>query len=227
MKVLLLGATGLIGHHCLEGLLAAPGVAGIIAPTRRSLSIENAKLQNPPVDFDHLDQHPELFDVSAILCCLGTTMKQAGSKDSFRKVDYQYCIDAARLGRARGVKAFLVVSAIGASTSSSFFYSRVKGELERDLKALQYPHLSIYHPSMLLGEREEFRLGERLINLSVPLFNPLLRGPLQAYHAIPGQTVARAMVNEALALGDATAASPEVHVHAYRDIVRLAKHRNT
>ena len=225
MKVLLLGATGLIGHYCLEGLLAAPEVTQVIAPTRRTLPNKDAKLRNVLIDFDRLDEYPELFDVSTIVCCLGTTMKQAGSRENFRKVDYQYCRDAAELGRANRVKAFLLVSAIGASSTSPFYYSRVKGELERHLRSLQYDHLSLYRPSMLLGDRDEFRLGEVLYSKVVPLVDVFMRGPLQDYHAIPGKTVARAMVNETLALGEIVPAGPKVNMYAYEDIVKLAQSR--
>ena len=225
MKVLLLGATGLIGQHCLERLLAAPAVSDVIAPTRRTLPNKNAKLRNVLVDFDRLDEYPELFDVSTILCCLGTTMKQAGSRENFRKVDYQYCIDAAELGRAHRARAFLLVSAIGANASSPVYYSRVKGELEKKLRTLEYDYLSIYRPSMLLGDRKEFRLGEAVYARITPLVDLFMRGPLKQYHAIEAKTVAQAMVNEALQLGDLIPAGPKVQVHDYENIVKLAQSR--
>ena len=225
MKVLLLGATGLIGHHCLEGLLAAPGVTQLIAPTRRTLPNKDAKLVNLLVDFDRLDEYPELYDVDSIVCCLGTTMKQAGSRENFRKVDYQYCRDAAELGRAHRAKAFLLVSAIGASSSSPFFYSRVKGELEQKLRSLEYDLLSIYRPSMLLGDRSEFRFGEVLYSRITPLVDLFMRGPLKPYHAIEAKVVARAMVNEVLQLGDRVPTGPKVQIHDYENIVTLAQSR--
>lgn len=225
MKVLLLGATGLIGHHCLEYLLAAPAVSQVIAPTRRTLPNRDAKLRNLLVDFDRLDEYPELFDVSTILCCLGTTIKQAGSRENFRKVDYQYCVDAAELGRAHRAKAFLLVSAIGASASSPVFYSRTKGELERKLRSLEYDYLSIYRPSMLLGDREQFRLGEAIYARVTPLVDLFMQGPLKPYHAIKAQTVARAMVNEALQQGELIPAGPKVQIHVYENIVKLAQSR--
>lgn len=225
MKVLLLGATGLIGHHCLQLLLSAPGVTQVIAPTRRTLPNKDARLQNVLIDFDRLDEYPELFDVDVILCCLGTTMKQAGSRENFRKVDYQYCRDAAELGRSHRARAFLLVSAIGASASSPVYYSRVKGELEQHLRSLEYDYLSIYRPSMLLGDRSEFRLGEALYARVTPLVDLFMRGPLKPYHAIQASTVARAMVNEALQLGRAVPVGPKVAVHSYENIVKLAQSR--
>lgn len=223
MKVLLLGATGLIGRHCLDYLLAAPEVSRVIAPTRRTLPHRNERLLNKVVDFDCLEAYPALFEVDAILCCLGTTMKQAGSREQFRKVDYQYCADAAELGRTQGVRAFLVVSAIGANARSPLFYSRVKGELEEKLRSLQYDYLSIYRPSMLLGERDEFRLGESLYARVTPLVDLFMRGPLKPYHAIEGGTVARAMVNELVQLGQPIPAGPQTRIHHYENIVKLAQ----
>lgn len=229
MNVLLLGATGLIGRHVLEGLLAASQVTQVIAPTRRTLSVPEVrtgnKLRNVLIDFDRLDEYPELFDVTTIICCLGTTIKQAGSKQNFRKVDYQYCRDAAELGRAQRARAFLLVSAIGSSISSPFFYSRVKGELEQHLLDLEYNQLSIYRPSMLLGERDEFRLGEKIYSKLTPLVDPFMRGPLRHYHAIQGKTVAQAMVNECLQLGEVIPAGPKVNIYPYDKIVKLAQGR--
>lgn len=230
MKALLLGATGLIGHHCLDYLLAEPAVSQVIAPTRRTLPNKDTKLLNVLVDFDRLDEHPELFDVDMIFCCLGTTMKQAGSREKFRKVDYQYCCDAAELGRAHRARAFFLVSAIGANAKSPVFYSRTKGELEQKLRSLQYDYLSIYRPSMLLGQRDEFRLGESLYAHITPVVDLFMRGPLKPYHAIQGKTVARAMVNEALGLAEPVTSSPQTtspqtRIHHYENIVKLAQSR--
>lgn len=225
MKVLLLGATGLIGRHCLEFLLADSQVSQVIAPTRRTLPNKDNRLRNVLIDFDRLDEYPELFDVDVILCCLGTTMKQAGSRENFRKVDYQYCRDAAELGRSHRAKAFLLVSAIGANAASPVYYSRTKGELEQHLRSLEYDCLSIYRPSMLLGDRDEFRLAESLYARVTPLVDLFMRGPLKHYHAIEARTVAKAMVNEALTLGATVPAGPKVSVHSYENIVKLAQSR--
>jgi uncharacterized protein YbjT (DUF2867 family) len=222
MRVLLLGATGLIGRHCLSFLLAAEQVSEVVAPTRRSLQIKDQRLHNVLVDFDRLDEYRELFEVDAIVCCLGTTIKQAGSKARFKQVDYKYCLDAAELGRANSVPAFLLVSAIGASQYSPFFYSRVKGELEAHLRELEYPSLSIFRPSLLLGEREELRLGEVVAAKITPLLNPMLVGRMSAYRAIDAEQVAKAMVNVCLISHKQRAASPLVKVYRHDKIVKLA-----
>ena len=222
MKVLLLGATGLVGQFCLAQLLNSPAASEVIAPTRRSLQMLDRKLHNALVDFDRLDEYPELFDVDAILCCLGTTIKQAGSRDQFEKVDYEYCIEAAELGRTRCAKAFLLVSAVGASANSMVFYSRVKGKLESHLRSLEYPVLSIYRPSLLVGDRQQNRLGEELGGKLMGLLNPLLVGSMSQYRSIPAETVARAMVNECLQLESLSLKLPKVNLYTHQQIVKLA-----
>lgn len=222
MKVLLLGATGLIGHHCLSYLLNDKKISELIAPTRRTLQVRDQSLHNVLVDFDRLDEYPELFEVDAILCCLGTTIKQAGSRERFRQVDYQYCLDAAELGRIHSVKSFSLVSAIGASDRSPMFYSRVKGQLESHLRELEYPVLSIFQPSLLLGDRQEQRLGEMAAAKVAPLFNPLLIGSMSNYKAIKADVVARAMVNDCLHSQPESGSKPKVRVYRHDKIVKLA-----
>lgn len=226
MKVLLLGATGLIGHHCLGYLLGIQQIAEVIAPTRRSLQVKHQNLHNMLVDFDRLDEYPELFEVDAILCCLGTTIKQAGNRERFKLVDYQYCMDAAELGRAHSARSFSLVSAVGSSEHSLFFYSRVKGQLEAHLRELEYPKLSIFRPSLLLGERQENRLGELAAARLAPLFNPLMVGGLSHYKAIAAETVARAMVNDMIhdcRVANPPDGKPKVQVYSYDKIVKLAE----
>ncbi len=143
MKVMLLGATGLTGGQVLQGLLAREEVDQVVALVRHRLPTLHDKLAQHEVDFDNLDAHASLFDVDAIVCCLGTTIKKAGSQAQFRKVDLGYPLKAAELGRAHDVRAFILMSAIGASSSSTIFYNRVKGELEDALEDLGYPYLSI------------------------------------------------------------------------------------
>ncbi len=161
---MLLGATGLVGRECLRLLLADPGVTRIVALTRRPLGgqAQSPKLQVEVVDFDQLASHAELFSVDQIFCALGTTIKKAGSRDAFRRVDFTYPLTAAKLGAERGARHFLLVSALGASAESRIFYNRVKGQLEDALRTLPYPSVTIVRPSLLVGDRAEFRLGEEL-----------------------------------------------------------------
>ncbi len=224
MKVLLLGATGLTGGFVLNGLLARDEVEQVVVPVRKRLQLVHSKLHQQEVDFDHMGDHAALFEVDVIICCLGTTIKKAGSQAQFRKVDYGYCLKAAELGRAANARGFILMSAIGSSSSSTIFYNRVKGELEDAIKGLGYPYLSIYHPSLLLGDRSEHRLGEAAGARVMPLINRVLLGPLEKYRAIEAATVGRAMVNEACSLVSQSPAEQVVQVREYPDIVKLAEH---
>ena len=222
MKVMVIGATGLTGAKVVDGLLELADVEAVLAPVRRKTGRVHEKLTEHEVNFDDLEASSGLFSVDAIICCLGTTIKKAGSQEQFRKVDYGYCLKAAELGRAAGADAFLLMSAIGASSSSTIFYNRVKGELEDAIRRLQYPYLSIYHPSLLLGERAEKRTAEALGIRVMPLVNLALIGPLEKYRGIEAATVARAMVNEVYGLASESVAERVVQVREHSDIIELA-----
>lgn len=225
MKVLLLGATGLTGGLVLQELLAADQVSQVVVPTRRTLTVEHAKLQQAAVDFAQLEKQAELFKVDAIICCLGTTIKKAGSRKRFREVDYGYAIKAAELGRQQGAEAFILMSAIGASSSSPVFYNRTKGELEDGLKGLGYPYLSIYQPGLLLGERLEQRTAEALGIKAIPVINGLLQGPLKKYRGIEAATIARAMVHEITDLAESSKPMQGEFYRRYDDMVALGSSR--
>lgn len=163
-STLLVGATGLVGAECLALLLADPAVARVVVLARRTLEGVSAspKLVAHVVDFDHLESQADLFTADQMICCIGTTIGQAGSKERFRAVDFGIPFALAKLGAERGVRHFLLVSSLGAGAESRVFYNRVKGELEDALSALPFRSLSIVRPSLLLGDRREFRLGERI-----------------------------------------------------------------
>jgi uncharacterized protein YbjT (DUF2867 family) len=162
--VLVAGATGLVGRACLQQLARDARVAEVRALVRRPLppALTGARVRECRVDFDRLAGQAECFAVDWAFCALGTTIRAAGSQAGFIRVDYDYVLAVARLARERGARHFLAVSAMGADPHSRVFYSRVKGELEQALRALDFPSLTIARPSMLLGEREEFRLGEEI-----------------------------------------------------------------
>jgi uncharacterized protein YbjT (DUF2867 family) len=163
-SVLLAGATGLVGRECLQLLRDDPTVARIVVVARRPFpEIDSRKIEAHVVSFDDLDGNADLFGVDQIFCALGTTRKKAGSEAAFRRVDLDYPVSIARIGRERGATHFLLVSAIGASAKSRFFYNRVKGELEDVIRTLGYRTVTIVRPSVLLGERDEFRLGEAIV----------------------------------------------------------------
>jgi len=207
LRVLLVGGSGLVGSACLALLANDPQVAQVRVLLRREMTVAEllgphehakahsyatqqamAKLEVVTVDFDHLVAHANLFAVDAVVCTLGTTIKQAGSQAAFRKVDHDYPLAVARLAKAQGAQQFLMVSALGAHASSRVFYNRVKGEVENDITDLGYASLSIAQPSLLLGERAEFRFGERL----AAKFAWLVPSPWAPVHA---RQVARALVH--------------------------------
>lgn len=223
ITVTVLGATGLTGGKVVDGLLARDEVASVVMPVRRAADRQHPKLMQWEVDFDRLDDHADLFKTDVIVCCLGSTIRKAGSQQTFRKVDYGYPLKAAELGRSQGARAFVLMSAIASSSSSTVFYNRVKGELEDSVSSLGYPFLSIYRPSLLLGDRKEHRTAEALGMKAMPLINRALFGPLEKYRGIEADTVARAMVNEVCGLSLTSDGEGAVRIHEYPDIVALAE----
>ncbi|KMQ75838.1 NAD(P)H-binding protein [Marinobacter subterrani] len=222
MNVMLLGATGLTGGKVLEGLLAKDEVSRVVALVRHQLPTLHEKLEQHEIDFGRMADHADLFKVDVIVCCLGTTINKAGSQSAFREADLGYPLKAAELGRSQGARAFILMSAIGASSSSTIFYNRVKGELEDAVRELGYPYLAIYHPSLLLGDRREQRRAEALGIKAMPLINRALIGPLEKYRGIEAATVARAMVNEVCSLAAEPVAERVDQTREYHDIVSLA-----
>ena len=196
LAVLLVGATGLVGRECLRLLLSDHAVARIEVVARRALSpdVRSPKLSTHIIDFDHLNEYDELFTVDAIICALGTTIRQAGSRTRFRTIDLEYPLDFARLGRRRGCSHFLVVSSLGANPKSRIFYNRIKGELEDGLRELDYPCLTIVRPSLLLGPRAEQRLGEEVAKRVSKWLRPLVPRPFKPVEA---HAVAIALVRAA------------------------------
>lgn len=213
---IVIGATGLVGGHCLSLLLASPTYDRVIAVTRRPLKMRHEKLQVMEIPFDQLGE--ELADVKAdhAFCCLGTTIRKAGTKVEFHKVDYGYAFEFAHRMQANGTSHFLLVSALGANPGSPIFYNRVKGMLEMDTRALGFPCLSIFQPSFLVGERSEHRKGEAFGIRLTSLIAPFLRGPLSSTHPVAGADVAAAMV--AVAQRDAITGT---HLYRYKDIQAL------
>ncbi|MDB4949018.1 MAG: nucleoside-diphosphate sugar epimerase [Gemmatimonadetes bacterium] len=199
-SALLLGATGLVGGHCLRLLLADPVYGRVHALVRRSLGHPHPGLVEHVVDFDRLERHTDAVRGDDVFCCLGTTIGKAGSREAFLRVDHGIPLQVGRMARANGARTFLLVSALGADAGSRIFYNRAKGEVERDAAALGFAGLVVLRPSLLVGERAERRKGEEVGKRVMGVVGPLLVGPLRRYRAIRGETVARAMV--ALAKAD-------------------------
>jgi uncharacterized protein YbjT (DUF2867 family) len=190
----LLGATGLVGGYCLEALLADAAYEAVVTLGRRPLDRTHPKLTHHVVDFDRLAEAASLIEARDVFCCLGTTMKQAGSKEAFRNVDFGYPVEAARMAAANGAEQYLLVSALGASPRSAFFYSRVKGEAEAAICALPFDGVYVLRPSLITGERDEARAGEQISERVLGALSFALRGPLRKYRPVEARTIARALV---------------------------------
>ena len=217
LSVTLLGATGLVGREALRLLLGHPGVARVVTVGRRALpaqAVDDAsrgRLDERTVDMDRLAAHADAFATDAVICALGTTIRQAGSQQAFRRVDYDMPLEAARIALAQGAPHYLLVSALGANARSRVFYNRVKGEIERDVLALPFRATTILRPSLLLGSRAEVRIGEQVgkaLGWLVP----------GRYRPVRARDVARVLVQRALD------PDPGSRIIESAQIRRLAKH---
>ena len=192
--VLLAGATGLVGAHALEALLEAPDIGRVFAITRRPLGREHSRLANRIVQFETLETQLKGMSCHVGVCCLGTTRRQAGSEQEFRRVDVDYVLSFARVAKAAQAQRFIVVSSAGADPQSKNFYLRTKGEMEEELAAVGFASLDILQPSLLLAWRAEMRPLELGARLFMPLANPFLRGRYAAWRGVSARSVAAAML---------------------------------
>lgn len=192
---LLVGATGLVGSELLQLLLTSNNYAHVRILVRNSVDIHHNKLGEHVINFDHLEQHADLFKVDDVFCCLGTTIKKAKSQTAFKKIDVDIPLQIAQLAREQHVNQFSIITAIGADATSTIFYSRMKGQLENSLRNLNFPVLHIFRPSLLLGDRKETRIGESLGTFFAKMFMFAFVGPLQKYTPISAQILASNMVN--------------------------------
>ena len=193
--LLVVGSTGLVGQSVLQQALDHPAVGQVVAPTRRPLPA-HPRLLNPVVDFEALPGDAPWWAADAVICTLGTTIKKAGSQAAFYRVDHDHPLRVAELARRQGARAFALNSALGADASSRVFYSRTKGELERDLQRLGYPSLTLVRPGLIGGERAESRPAERLGVVVSEWLRPVLPA---RYRVVPAQRIAFHLLQAALA----------------------------
>ena len=218
-RILLAGATGLVGGLVLKRLLADAAFKGtIIAPTRRGLPMQDARLLAPMLDFSMGDEDfGQAFEtvapgtIDTYVCCLGTTMRAAGSREAFIAVDRELVLRFSRIARARGTKHAILVSSVGASRQSGNFYLRVKGEVEDALEQAGYDRLDLMRPGLLLGPRAERRPAEALFQKLAPLGNLLMHGRFKPYRSISADVLADGIVR--LLHDDAAG----VFAHTYQD----------
>ncbi|HEY8052011.1 MAG TPA: NAD(P)H-binding protein [Steroidobacteraceae bacterium] len=191
---LLAGASGLTGGLVLDAFLAAPDVSRVVALSRRPLGRDHPRLANRIVQFEKLGAQLAGVSCDVALCCLGTTIRQAGSQEGFRAVDLDCVVSFARAAKAANAQRFVVMSSVGADPQSRNFYLRTKGEMEQQLTTLGFPSLDILQPSVLLAWRAEMRPLELGARLLMPLVNPLFLGRYAAWRGIQARTVAAAML---------------------------------
>ena len=200
MKILVLGGTGAVGQYVVSQALSHPKVEKLIAPTRRPLK-EHSKLINPLVDYEKLTGEEDWWQVDIVICCLGTTLKQAGSKEMFFRIDHDYVINSAKYALKNGCKRFVYNSSTGAGGNSSIsFYLKTKTEIENHLKDLSFEQLTLARPSLLEADsRPDRRLGEELALSFNKVFGFLLPSSLKA---VKVEKVASCLLHHALHSSD-------------------------
>ena len=193
-RALVIGGTGLVGSHLLEQLNADQRFGKIYALSRRPTK-PHSRIVNIVTELDAVTGQEEFFDVDVVFCAIGSTIKKAGSQAEFRRIDYELPMHIARLAKQHGAKKFILVSSIGVTDQPKVFYLKVKHELERDLHALGFDQLSILRPSLIMGNRKEFRLGELISRVAMKYLNPLTAAKYRGVHA---RSIAVSMINEAV-----------------------------
>jgi len=188
---LVAGASGLIGSQLLRLLVEDKRYTKVVAISRQPLEVIHPKLENVVLEFDQLKQQGQLVKANDIFCCLGTTIKKVKTKEAFRKVDFEYPLELAKIGKEQGAEKYLLVSALGANKKSSLFYNQVKGEVEEAISKIGFSTLHIFRPSLLVGPRQEQRSGEEAAKWVYRIFGFII--PTK-YMAIESIKVAKAMI---------------------------------
>ncbi|MEN9523686.1 MAG: hypothetical protein RL065_2063 [Bacteroidota bacterium] len=194
----LIGASGLIGNYLLEKLLAESSYQNVIILVRRLLPIQHPKLQQIVVDFNDVSILKQYTKGEDLFICTGTTIKKAGSQAAFKAIDFDLPLQIATIASKNKMKRLFMVSALGADSTSSIFYSKIKGELEDSISKLNFQTIVFFQPSLLLGDRKEFRFWEKVSQIIFPLFDIFLIGKLKKYRAIHANEVAHRMIHESL-----------------------------
>jgi uncharacterized protein YbjT (DUF2867 family) len=197
-KAIIAGASGLIGSKLLNILLQQPGYDEVLALVRKELPVKHKRLVQLVIDFEKLDEYSKAITGHAVFCCLGSTKKKTPDLSVYRKIDHDYPLQLAQLAKQNGVGQYHLVSSLGADSTSSAYYTKMKGETEDDIQKVGIKSLHIYRPSILTGDRNEYRPMERLATALMKVIDPLLIGSWKKYRSIPAETVAMAMYKQSL-----------------------------
>ncbi|MGY5452022.1 NAD(P)H-binding protein [Agarivorans sp. MS3-6] len=193
---IVLGATGLVGRELVRQLLDDTRWGKVVVVARRGLDIKAEALEEHLVDFDHIEDWQYLLQGHSLFICLGTTLKQAGSKQVMRQIDLDLPIQLATIAKQHQVQDCLVISSLMANANSFAYYLRLKGELEQQLASLQFERLMIFRPGPLLGERSSPRFSEQVVAAMQPLFG-FTYSPLKAWRGIRAEDLAQLMISKA------------------------------
>lgn len=197
---IVLGATGLVGSKLVDRLVKETDIGQVIAVTRRPVKYKSKKIINQVINFDQLEKHRDIFTGDVLFSCLGTTLKQAGSIAAQRQVDFEYQYEIAKIAAENKVSHYILVSSSGASSKSKSSYLKMKGDLENAVSLLPFKRISILQPSLLIGARESFRLGETVGSWVLPV---LCKLPwLKKYRPISADDVAKKMLSLSLSAGN-------------------------
>lgn len=195
MIVAIAGATGLTGTYCLEYLLLQLKITKVIAIGRKPTGIQNPKLEDVILSDNKLTTK---IVADAFICCLGTTIKKAGSKEAFSKIDMELPLYLAKNLHKNGCKVIAIISAMSASENSIFFYNQVKGKMEAEIQKIGFESVSIFRPAIIDGPRKEKRTGEKIGLAVIKFFSPFFFGNLKNYKPIHAKTIGRALMTSVL-----------------------------
>tara|TARA_B100000214_G_scaffold195731_1_gene141610 strand:+ start:1597 stop:2241 length:645 start_codon:yes stop_codon:yes gene_type:complete len=193
-KVLILGSTGLVGKYVLQEVVKSDRFSSVTALVREKQFHSEGKVKEIVFDFKNQLLLESLQPVHHVFCCLGTTIKKAGSKKNFRFVDYDLPLRFAKWAEQTKAESFSIITSMGADAMSNFFYNKVKGEIEDEIIKLNIPTIKIFRPSLIMGKRDELRIGE-LIGKTIFFFvNPIMIGSAKKYKGIKAKMIAKGMI---------------------------------
>jgi uncharacterized protein YbjT (DUF2867 family) len=211
-KAVIAGASGLIGSELLQFLLQSQQYDEVLALVRSELPVNHKKLVQLVVNFDQLKQYQASITGHAVFCCLGSTRSKTPDLSVYRKIDHDYPLELAQIAAHNNIHHYHLVSAIGANSKSGNFYTKLKGQTEDDIQQVRISSLHIYQPSLLTGNRKEFRFAEKIATAVMKVIDPLLLGSLQKYRSVPASTVAKAMYYQSLNNEEGVFIHPSNHI---------------